>query len=76
MWQEVNEFLLSESRDKTLKLWKLRNGQSVEELYLERFVRAIACASNWTVCVDLQGDQVCFCFVRFNNLSSHSSQPE
>ncbi len=69
-----DEFILSASRDKTLKLWNLRNGQFVEEFQFESFVRAIACASNGTVCVGLQGGQVCF--LRFNNLSSHSSQPE
>ena len=68
------EFLLSGSRDKTLKLWNLRSGRFVEEFHFERFVRAIACASNGMVCVGLQGGEVCF--LRFSSLSSHSTQLE
>ena len=67
------EFLLTGSyRDKTLKLWNLRNGRFVEEFHFDRGVRAIACSSNGMVCVGLYGGQVCF--LRFNNLSSHSGQ--
>ena len=62
------KFLLSGSRDKTLKLWNLGNGRFVEEFHFERFVQAIACSSNGIVCVGLQGGQVCI--LRFNNLSS------
>ena len=68
------EFVLSGSRDKTLKLWNLRNGQFVEEFHFERFIRAIACASNGIVCIGLQGGQVCF--LRLNKLSSPPSQLE
>ncbi|XP_028408749.1 apoptotic protease-activating factor 1-like isoform X2 [Dendronephthya gigantea] len=60
------QFLLSGSRDKTLKLWNLRSGCLVEEFHFERFVLAIACAPNGIVCVGLQGGQVCF--LRLNNL--------
>ena len=69
------EFLLSGSyRDKTLKLWNLRNGRFVEEFHFDRCVEAIACSSNGMVCVGLYDGQVCF--LRFNNLSSHSGQLE
>ena len=69
------EFLLSGSyRDQTLKLWNLRNGRFVEEFHFDRSVRAIACSSNGMVCVGLYGGQLCF--LRFNNLSSHSGQLE
>ena len=54
------EFVLSCSRDKTLKLWNLRTGRFVEEFHFERYVLAIACAPNGTICVGLQGGQVCF----------------
>ena len=41
------EFLLSGSyRDKTLKLWNLRNGRFVEEFHFDQGVEAIACSSN------------------------------
>ena len=69
------EFLLSRSyRDKTLKLWNLRNGRFVEEFHFDQSVEAIACSSNGMVCVGLEDGQVCF--LRFNNLSSHSGQFE
>ena len=72
------EFLLSASRDlyrnylKTLKLWKLRNGECVEEFHFDQGVQAIACGSNGMICVGLQDGRVCF--LRFNNLSSHLGQ--
>ena len=69
------DFLLSGSyRDKTLKLWNLRNGRFVEEFHFDQSVEAIACSSNGMVCVGLEDGQVCF--LRFNNLSSHSGQLE
>ena len=69
------ELLLSESlRHKTLKLWNLRNGRFVEEFHFDQGVEAIACSSNGMVCVGLEDGQVCF--LRFNNLSSHSGQLE
>ena len=52
--------LLSGSRDKVLKLWNLETGNLVDEFHFERYVLAIACASNGVVCVGLQGGQVCF----------------
>jgi len=70
------EFLLSASKDrlgrklKTLKLWKLRKGECVEEFYFDQGVQAISCGSNGMVCVCLKGGRVCF--LRFNNLSSDS----
>ena len=63
-------FLLSGSRDKTLKLWDLRSGRFLGEFHFERFVLAIACAPDGTICVGLQGGQVCF--LRVNNLPSRS----
>jgi WD40 repeat protein len=67
------EFLLSGSwRHKTLKLWNLRNGQFVEEFHFDPSVEAIACASDGMVCVGLDDGRVCF--LRFNNLSSHSGK--
>ena len=69
-----DEFLLSGSLDKTLKLWNLRNEQFVEEFHFDQAVTAIACASNGMVCVGLQGGRVCF--LHLNNLSSHSGQLE
>ena len=66
------EFVLSGSRDKTLKLWNLRNGQLVEEFQFEWFVRAIECVSNEIVCVGLEGGQICF--FHLNHLSSHLSE--
>ena len=68
------EFILSGSRDKTLKLWNLRTGCFVEEFHFERYVLAITCASNGIVCVGLQGGQVCF--LHMNNLTPHSRLPE
>ena len=69
------DFLLSGSfRHKTLKLWNLRNGRFVEEFHFDQSVEAIACSSNGMVCVGLEDGQVCF--LRFNNLSSHSGQLE
>jgi WD40 repeat protein len=69
------EFLLLGSyRDKTLKLWNLRNGRFVEEFHFDQSVEAIACSSNGMVCVGLEDGQVCF--LRFDNLSSHSGQLE
>ena len=69
------EFLLSGSnRHKTLKLWNLRNGRSVEEFHFDQGVEAIACSSNGMVCVGLDDGQVCF--LRFNNLSFHSRELE
>lgn len=59
-------FLLSGSRDKVLKLWSLETGDLIDEFHFERYVLAIACASNGVVCVGLQGGQVCF--TRVNNL--------
>ena len=65
------EFLLSGSRDEnSLKLWNLRNGLFIEEFHFDQDVVAIACASNGMVCVGLENGRVCF--LRFNNLSSHS----
>ena len=64
------KFLLSGSRDKTLKLWNLQNGKLLEEFHFEQFVLAIACASNGIVCIGLQGGQVCI--LRLNDLSSDS----
>ena len=62
------EFLLSGSKlNKTLTLWKLRNGEFVEEFHFDQHVQAIACGSNGMVCVGLRGGRVCF--LRFNNLS-------
>jgi WD40 repeat protein len=68
------EFLFSDSPDeKTLKMWNLPNGECVEEFHFDRDVLTIACGSNGTVCVGLEGGRVCF--LRFNNLlSSHSKQ--
>ena len=67
------EFLLSGSRrKKTLKLWKLQNGECLEEFHFERIVQVIACGSNGMVCVGLHGGRVCF--VRFSNLSLDSGQ--
>ena len=67
------EFLLSGSyRDKMLKLWNLRYGRFVEEFHFDQSVEAIACSPNGMVCVGLGDGQVCF--LRFNNLSSHSGQ--
>ena len=63
-------YLLSGSRDKVLKLWSLETGVLVDEFHFERFVLAIACASNGIVCVGLQGGQVCF--MRVNNLTKPS----
>ena len=66
------EFLLSASQNKykehlkTLKLWKLPNGECVEEFHFDRGVTSITCASNGMVCVGLKGGRVCF--LRFNNL--------
>ena len=69
------EFLLSGSyRDKSLKLWNLRNGRSVEEFHFDQGVEAIACSSNGMVCVGLRDGRVCF--LRFNNLSYHAGQLE
>ena len=72
------EFLLSASQNedgqnlKTLKLWKLSNGECIEEFHFDRGVKVITCASNGMVCVGLEGGRVCF--LRFNNLSSDSGQ--
>ena len=70
------EFLLSAEKylgeDKTLKLWKLRNGECVEEFDFDQAVQVIACGSNGMVYVGLEGGRVCF--LRFNNLSSDSGQ--
>ena len=67
------EFLLSASHEnKTLKLWKLTNGECVEEFHFDQRVQVIAWGSNGMVCVGLQGGRVCF--LRFNNLSSDSGQ--
>ena len=67
------EFLLSASyRNKTLKLWKLTNGECVEEFHFDQVVRVITCASNGMVCVGLEGGRACF--LRFNNLCSDSGQ--
>ena len=65
-----DKFLLSGARDKTLKLWDLRNGRFLEEFHFEQYVRAIACATDGTVCVGLQGGQVCV--FRINIPSSRS----
>ena len=53
------EFLLSGSRDKTLKMWNLKNGQLMEEFHFEHDVLAITCAKNKTACLGLEGGQVC-----------------
>ena len=72
------EFLLSASQNedgenlKTLKLWKLPNGECVEEFHFDQGVTVITCASNGMVFVALEGGRVCF--LRFNNLSSDSGQ--
>ena len=68
------EFLLSNWREKTLKLWNLRNGELIEEFHFDQRVLAIACASNGMVCVGLEDGRVCF--LRFNNLSTHLGQLE
>ena len=65
------EFLLSGCQD-TLKLWKLRNGEYIEEFQFDQGVEAIACGSNGIVYVGLRGGRVCF--LRFNNLSLDSGQ--
>jgi WD40 repeat protein len=65
------EFLLSAAWfENSLKLWNLRNGVFIEEFHFDQHVEAIACASNGMICVGLGGGRVCF--LRFNNLSSHS----
>ena len=65
------EFLLSASKQfKKLELWKLPNGERVEEFHFDQHVQVITCDSNGMVCVGLEGGRVCF--VRFNNLSSNS----
>jgi hypothetical protein len=65
------EFYLSGARfENSLKLWNLRNGLFIEEFHFDQSVVAIACASNGMICVGLKGGRVCF--LRFNNLSSHS----
>jgi WD40 repeat protein len=65
------EFLLSGGWYKNwLKLWNLRNGLFIEEFHFDQDLVAIACASNGMICVGLEGGRVCF--LRFNNLSSHS----
>ncbi|XP_046845637.1 apoptotic protease-activating factor 1-like [Xenia sp. Carnegie-2017] len=64
------EFLVSGSRDKTLKIWNLKNGQLMEEFHFEHYVLAIACAENGTACVGLQGGQVCF--LRINTLAANA----
>ena len=67
------EFLLSASyENKTLKLWKLPNGECVEEFHFDQGVKVMTCASNGMVCVGLRSGRVCF--LRFNNLSSDSGQ--
>ena len=67
------EFLLSASdQNKTLKLWKLTNGECVEKFHFDQDVEVITCASNGMVCVGLRSGRVCF--LRFNNLSSDSAQ--
>ena len=68
------EFILSGSRDKTLKLWNLRTGHFVEEYHHERYVLAVACAPNGIICVGLQGGQVCF--FRMNIVLPHRAQLE
>jgi WD40 repeat protein len=69
------EFLLSGSyRDKSLKLWNLRNGRSVEEFHFDQGVEAITCSSTGMVCVSVRGGRVCF--LRCNNLSHHAGQLE
>ena len=65
------EFLLSGSRDRTLKLWDLRTGRFLEEFHFERYALTIACAPDGTICVGLQGGQVCF--LRVNNLPSSTT---
>ena len=65
------EFLLS-AECKTLELWKLPNGECVEDFHFDQRVLVIACGSNGTVCVGLEGGRVCF--LRFNNLFSDSGQ--
>ena len=72
-----SEFLLSASQPplfgenpKTLKLWKLPNGEFVEEFHFDQGVQVITCSSNGMVCVGLEGGRVCF--LRINNLSSDS----
>ncbi|XP_046844973.1 uncharacterized protein LOC124438807 isoform X2 [Xenia sp. Carnegie-2017] len=64
------ECLLSGSRDKTLKMWNLKNGQLMEEFHFEHDVLAIACAKNGTACVGLQGGQVCF--LRIKTLAANA----
>ena len=65
------EFLLSASQQfKKLELWKLPNGECVEEFHFDQHVQVITCDSNGTVCVGLEGGRVCF--LRFNDLSSNS----
>ena len=67
------EFLLSAlDENKTLKLWKLTNGECVEEFHFDQGVQVIACGSNGMVGIGLRGGRVCF--LRFNNLSSDSGQ--
>ncbi|XP_046863829.1 uncharacterized WD repeat-containing protein alr2800-like isoform X2 [Xenia sp. Carnegie-2017] len=66
------EFLLSGSRDKTLKMWNLKNGQLLEEFHFEHYVLAIACAKNGTACVGLQGGQVCF--LRIKTLAANAQK--
>ncbi|XP_046844013.1 uncharacterized WD repeat-containing protein alr2800-like isoform X2 [Xenia sp. Carnegie-2017] len=66
------DFLLSGSRDKTLKLWNLKNGQLMEEFHFEHYVLAIACAKNGTACVGLQGGQVCF--LRIKTLAANAQK--
>ena len=65
------EFLLSASQQfEKLGLWKLPNGECVEEFHFDQRVQVITCDSNGMVCVGLQGGRVCF--LRFNDLSSNS----
>ena len=67
-----DKFLLTgvDNNDSTLTLCNLLNGECIEKFHFDQDVRAIACAANGMVCVGLKGGRVCF--LRFNNLSSHS----
>ena len=65
------EFLLL-AKGKTLGLWKLTNGECVEDFHFDQHVLVIACGSNGMVWVGLKGGRLCF--LRFNDLSSDSGQ--